>query len=36
MAMCDDVKCCREDHRLQIGDWCAKLIDCCLKADDEL
>ncbi len=36
MAMCADVKCCREDHRLQIDDWCAKLIDCCLKADDVL
>ncbi len=36
VAMCADVKCCREDHRLQIDDWCAKLIDCCLKADDVL
>ncbi len=36
VAMFADVKCCREDHRQQIDDWCAKLIDCCLKADDVL
>ena len=36
VAQCGDVNCCREDHRQQIDDWCEKLIDCCLKADDVL
>jgi len=31
---CVDVNCKNEEHRYQINEWCERLIECCLGADD--
>ena len=36
VAQCDNVNCDSDEHRSQIDQWCAQLIDCCLQADDVL
>ncbi len=36
MSQCDSVNCDSAEHRIQIDQWCAQLVDCCLLADDVL
>ncbi len=36
MSQSDNVNCDSAEHRIQIDQWCAQLVDCCLLADDVL
>ncbi len=36
VSQCDNVNCDSAEHRIQIDQWCAQLVDCCLLADDVL
>ncbi len=36
MSQCDDIKCDSSEHRNQIDQWYAQLVDCCLLAGDVL